>query len=71
MNKSQKPSPEKTLDRRAFFRTASVSAVGGAAAVAIGHEDGEAAPNSTEANGERSRYRKTEHVRNAYKLARF
>ena len=71
MNKSQKPSPEKTLDRRAFFRTATVSAFGGAAAVAIGHEDGQAAPQNSEGNSERSRYRKTEHVRQAYKLARF
>ncbi len=71
MNKSQKPSSEKTLDRRAFFRTATVSAVGGAAIVAIGDNDGEAAPNSAEANDDRSRYRETNHVRMAYKLARF
>ena len=71
MTKSQKLSPDKSIDRRGFFKTASVSTIGGAAALAVGNEESEAAPTNQESNGDRSRYRETEHVRRAYQLARF
>ena len=71
MTKSQKPSPEKSIDRRRFFKTASVSAIGGAAALAISSNESEAVAADPKATGDRSRYRETEHVRTAYRLARF
>ncbi|PPR18005.1 MAG: hypothetical protein CFH37_00772, partial [Alphaproteobacteria bacterium MarineAlpha9_Bin7] len=39
MTKSQKPSPDKSIDRRRFFKTASVGAIGGAASLAIGSNE--------------------------------
>ena len=71
MTKSQKPSPDKLIDRRRFFKTASVSAIGGAAALAISSNESEAVAADPKATGDRSRYRETEHVRQAYQLARF
>ena len=71
MDKSQKVSPDKSVNRRRFFRTAGVSAVSGVAALAIGNEQSEAASADPELNGDRSRYRETEHVRRVYQLARF
>ena len=71
MTKSQKPSPDKLIDRRRFFKTASVGAIGGAAALAISSNESEAVAANPKATGDRSRYRETEHVRTAYRLARF
>ena len=71
MTKSQKPSPDKSIDRRRFFKTASVGAIGGAASLAIGSNESEAVAADPKATGDRSRYRETEHVRTAYRLARF
>ena len=53
------------MDRRRFFKTASVSAIGGAAALAISSNESEAAAADVKATGDRSRYRATEHVRQA------
>ena len=59
------------MDRRRFFKTASVSAIGGAAALTISSNESEAAAADPKATGDRNRYRETEHVRTAYRLARF
>ena len=71
MTKSQKPTPDKSIDRRRFFKAASVGAIGGAAALVVNTNKTEATAADTEATGDRNRYRETEHVRQAYQLARF
>ena len=71
MTKSQKATPDKSIDRRGFFKAASVSAIGGAAALVVNTNKTEAVAVDTKATGDRNRYRETEHVRQAYQLARF
>ena len=71
MIKSQKPTPDKSIDRRRFFKAASVGAIGGAAALVVNTNETEAVAVDTKATGDRNRYRETEHVRQAYQLARF
>ena len=60
MTKSQKPSPDKSIDRRRFFKTASVSAIGGAASLAIGSNESEAVAADPKATGELLRKRLTQ-----------
>ncbi len=71
MDKMRKVSPDKSVNRRRFFRTAGVSAISGVAALAVGDKQSEAASSDPESNGDQSRYRETEHVRRVYQLARF
>ena len=62
----------KALDRRAFFKTAGIVAVGGVAvATAAGSSLAESENTKPSDKPTSSRYRETDHVRKAYKLARF
>jgi uncharacterized RmlC-like cupin family protein len=60
----------KGLDRRDFLRTASVGAVAGVGAAAVGL-DSEAEAHAHETTARDGRYRETAHVRRVYDLSRF
>lgn len=55
-------------DRRSFLKLAGIGTVAGAAAVATGGKEAEAA---APAEGKHAGYRETEHVRTFYETARF
>ena len=65
MNEDQKAAGAK---RREFLKLASLGAVTGAAAAAVGAKPAEA---DLAADGKGSGYRETAHVKKAYELARF
>lgn len=69
-----KGSKQTTVDRRAFLRTVGLGAgaAGAAAALAAGGASAEASAPSTDPSGKTDAgYRKTDHVRRYYDLARF
>lgn len=69
-----KGSKQTTVDRRSFLRTVGLGAgaAGAAAALAAGTASAEASTESTDPTGKKDAgYRKTDHVRRYYDLARF
>ncbi|GAA0595017.1 hypothetical protein [Caenispirillum bisanense] len=71
---SDTKAPPQTVDRRAFLRSAvlGAGAAGAAAAVAAGSASAEAVTATTDPTGKTDAgYRKTDHVRRYYDLARF
>ena len=69
--KSRKsPSESSGLDRRSFFKGATLGISAGIAATALGTGEA-AAASATETNENKSHYRLTDHVQRVYALARF
>ena len=59
---------EKRIGRRDLFKTAGLGALAGAAVVATGQKEAEAATDSATQKGD---YRETDHVKTYYTLAKF
>ena len=71
-SKSGKTAGQKAeVDRRAFFKTATLGLGAGVAATAIETVAGDPAEAAAPEDTGKSRYRLTDHVRRAYALARF
>ena len=60
-----------SVDRRKFFRSAGLGAIGASASLVITPIPGNSQSNSDDRKKRAGRYRLTRHVRQAYRLARF
>ena len=61
----------KTIDRRKFFRSAGLGAVGASASVLLAPGTASSEPEIKDREKMTGKYRLTDHVKQAYRLARF
>ena len=59
------------LDRRNFFRSAGLTAIGAGTSVIVGPGTANSQQKSNDQEKTNAKYRLTEHVKQAYRLARF